>query len=229
MACSLSLCNSASAILEKGTQGGERRERKNTRCSHSRKSMGTSGGGRAWIDSGRAEGRPGRAQGAAGRAVRAAGSPAGSPAGWPGLSLWPPPARPPGCAPAPRSLQLPPLPLAALVGTWAQGSHWEGAPARGWFSAPTSGPSLRPLGYAGPSDGTRPPEALGGQRPWGGRRGWDWGGPPGADRQRACGRALRAHCEPLGRTACAPGWTHALWGKRRGRLQGADASQGASG
>lgn len=41
MACSLSLCNSASAILEKGARGEEekRKEKQNTRCSQSPKEI----------------------------------------------------------------------------------------------------------------------------------------------------------------------------------------------
>lgn len=142
MACSLSLCNSASAILEKGTRAGERRKKKHkTRCSHSRKLMGTSGG------SDRAEGQPVSAQG-----VRAEPC-----ARWlPGWLAWAQPlapARPPGCAPAPLPLTAAP---AAAAGR-ASRDVGPGQPLGGragpvLLLRPTSGPSLRPLGYAGPSD-----------------------------------------------------------------------------
>lgn len=149
MACSLSLCNSASAILEKGTQGEERRKKTNTRCSHPKKLMGTPGGFAR--TPGKTNGRPGSARGAAGRAVSAAGSP--------GLSLWPPPGRPPGCAPALPLTASPRRRRARQSGTWASGSRWEGALAPCSSSALTSRRLAPPLGCARPVAA-----ALGGSR-----------------------------------------------------------------
>lgn len=154
-------------------------------------------------------------------------------AAWPGLSLWLPPARPPGCTPAP--------PLTASPrrrrrrprqsGTWAAGNHWEGALAPCSFSSLTSRRLAPPLGCAGPAVA-----ALGGSRQAGGARavaaGWEWGCPRRgrAARVRVCTGA-RTHGEPLGRTAGAPGWTRALWvpSRMRWRLRRANASRPASG
>lgn len=152
--------------------------------------MGTPGGFAR--TPGKTNGRPGSTPGVAGRAVSAAVSP--------GLSLWPPPARPPGCAPA--------LPLTASPSrrrprqsrTWASGSRWEGALAPCSFSALTSRRLAPPLGCA------RPVAAAfsGGLETPGMWRGW---GKPlqGAERQRACGWApgAQAHGEQLGRRAGA--------------------------
>lgn len=146
------------------------------------------------------------------------------PAGWPGLSLWPPPARPPGCAPAPRSLQLPPPPPAALGATWAAGSHWAGA--LGWPRAGSPprrlGPRSAPRGMRDPRK--RPPEALGGQETlgrsprvgvgWSPRQGQGTGSAPAAGTGGAgAQRASRAH-------SWRSWWTRALWGpsRRKGRL-----------
>ena len=187
MACSLSLCNSASAILEKGTQGGEK-EKQNTRCSDLRKWMGTPRG--CARSPGRAEGRPG---------IRSWGGGQSCAHGWLAGSASGP--RPPGCAPAPPlTAQLPGRRRPLQSGTWATGSRREGAPAPRWSSALTSRRLAPPLGCGGPA-ATAP---LGSRRAGDGglsRRG-RWG-PQGADGERACGWApgARAHGERLGRTA----------------------------
>ena len=75
----------------------ERKEERetNVRCSHSKKLMGTPGG------FARTRGEPTDAWNPL-RGLRAElCARLARPPGWPGLSLWPPPARPPGCAPAP--------------------------------------------------------------------------------------------------------------------------------
>lgn len=189
MACSLSLCNSASAILEKGTQGGERRRKTNTRCSHPKKLMDTPRGFAR--TRGRANGRLRPAPGVADRAVRAAGWLAGLPG--PDSASG---SRPPGrLAASPRRRRRP-----RQSGTWAAGNHWEGALAPCSFSSLTSRPLAPPLGCAGPAVA-----ALGGSRQAGGARavaaGWECGCPKRgrAARVRVCTwgagarRAARAH------------------------------------
>lgn len=174
MACSLSLCNSASAILEKDTQGGEERKTK----THA---VVTQGNG--WAPRGAAQealgdsrGAAGDPLGVAGRAVRSAGSPR--------LSLRPPPTRPPGCAPAPPLTAAPGRGRPRQSGTWATGSRREGAPALRWSPALTSPRLAPPLGCGGPAA----------TAPRGSRRAGDAGlpprgrwGPQGADEERACG------------------------------------------
>lgn len=104
----------------------------------------------------RAEGRPG---------IRSGGGGQSCARGWlPQLSLWPPSARPPGCAPAP------PLPASPGCGprqseTWAAGSRREGALAQRLISALTSPRLAPPLGCEGPTAAA----------PGGSRRGVDSG------------------------------------------------------
>lgn len=147
MACSLSLCNSASAILEKGTQGGKKRKKNKTHAVVTRGNGWAPRGGCA-RSPGRAKGRPRIRSGVAGRAVRTAGSPQ--------LSLRPPPARPPGCAPAPPLTAAPGCGRPSQSGTWATGGRREGAPAPRWSSALTSRRLAPPPGCGG-TCGRRPP------------------------------------------------------------------------
>lgn len=168
---------------------------------------------------GTAEGWRGILSGVAGRALRSAGLP--------GLSLRPPPARPPGCAPAPPLTAAPGRGRPRQLGTWATGSRREGAPAPRWSSALTSPRLAPPLGCGGPAA----------TAPRGSRRAGDAGlppqgrwGPQGADGERACGWApgARAHSEPLGRTAGSGVDARSLE-SQQGKVAPVPASRGASG
>lgn len=222
-------CHPGEGHTGRGKEKKKKREKKHTHAVVTPGNEWAPAG--VWGGSGRPgespEGRRGWAPGAAGRAVRAAGSPR-----WLARAQPLAPPLPPGRLAAPqrrRQLQLPPPPLAALLATWAAAAT--GGARRPRRLGPRSAPP--PRGMRGPRTDAAPRRLQEGRRPWGGRCGWEWGGPQGAGRQRASGRAhgARAHREPLGRTAGAPGWTRALWGlsKRKGRLRGADASQGAPG
>lgn len=220
MACSLSLCNSASAILEKGTRGGGKRKKNKTHAVvNPRKWMGTPG--RCARSSGESRGAAGGPLGVggwvAGRAVRTAGSPR--------LSLRPPPAQPPGCAPAPPLTAAPGRGRPRQSGTWATGSRREGAPAPRWSSALTSRRLAPPLGCGGPAATAPAPVALAGQETPGCRR--RGVGVPRRRRERACGGHLGRGRRASGWGAgLAPGWTGALWSLSRARWRQCQPAEG---
>lgn len=149
-------------------------------------------------------------------------------AGSPRLSLRPPPAQPPGCAPAPPLTAAPGRGRPRQSGTWATGSRREGAPAPRWSSALTSWRLAPPLGCGGPAATAPAPVALAGQETPGCRHGGSWGpqAPTGARVRWAPG--ARAQDEPLGRRA-GSGVDGRSLESEQGKVAPVPASRGASG
>lgn len=207
MACSLSLCSSASAILEKGTQRGKKEEKQNTRCSHPRRLTGTPGGSFARTP-GKAYGdllRGWRAELCARLARPAQRLAPARPAAW---------LRPSAAAPC---ISRPP---AAPVGDVGRGQPPGGRarPAlvlRPDVSAPRSAPGVW---------GDPRPRAPGGSRRAGATQAvaTGSGGSPRSGQAPRVRVGTRGAREPLGRRVRAPRWTRAHWGP-------AEASPRASG